>query len=184
MVVPSAVILRDCKTGGEIEQLGVGAYRGSLRCLRHSISAVGPKIPYTKKRPLGPVALTSRQTSSLWISGYSGDLPPPSPPAEKATTRQDQAGETSTGDGAGNVVQVEEPNPRGDGRVEVTEVDVTERSGTDDDVIAMCQRERTGDVEQVHNSISDLGSRAEAHRVEYNARVDAVSLIEQRRLGQ
>jgi len=81
-------------------------------------------------------------------------------------------------------VQVEEPNPRGDGRVEVTEVDVTERSGTDDDVIAMCQRERTGDVEQVHNSISDLGSRAEAHRVEYNARVDAVSLIEQRRLGQ
>jgi hypothetical protein len=45
-------------------------------------------------------------------------------------------------------VQVEEPNPRGDGRVEVTEVDVTERSGTDDDVIAMCQRERTGDVEQ------------------------------------
>ena len=98
MVVPSAVILRDCKTGGEIEQLGVGAYRGSLRCLRHSISAVGPKIPYTKKRPLGPVALTSRQTSSLWISGYSGDLPPPSPPAEKATGRRSGKAGAGIGD--------------------------------------------------------------------------------------
>ena len=28
---------------------------------------------------------------------------PPSPPAEKATTSQDQAGKASTGDGAGNV---------------------------------------------------------------------------------
>src|SRR5499433_1743833 len=34
----------------------------------------------------------------------SGDLLPPSPPAEKATTRQDQAGQASTGDGAGNGV--------------------------------------------------------------------------------
>ena len=47
--------------GGEIERLGIGAYRGSLRCLRHSISAVGPKIPYTKKRSLGLVHFTSRQ---------------------------------------------------------------------------------------------------------------------------
>src|SRR5262249_51477672 len=31
----------------------------------------------------------------------SGDLPPPSPPAEKATTRQDQTGKSSTGEGAG-----------------------------------------------------------------------------------
>ena len=32
----------------------------------------------------------------------SGDLPPPSPPAEKATARQDQAGQSSTNDGAGD----------------------------------------------------------------------------------
>jgi hypothetical protein len=32
----------------------------------------------------------------------SGDLLPPSPPAEQAATRQDQAGKASTGDGAGN----------------------------------------------------------------------------------
>src|SRR5215471_13640790 len=30
----------------------------------------------------------------------SGDLPPPSPPAEKATARQDQTGKASTSDGA------------------------------------------------------------------------------------
>jgi hypothetical protein len=33
----------------------------------------------------------------------SGDLLPPSPPAEKATARQDQAGKASTGDGRGHV---------------------------------------------------------------------------------
>src|SRR5262249_4098335 len=31
------------------------------------------------------------------------DLPPPSPPAEKATSRQDQAGQASTCDGRGHV---------------------------------------------------------------------------------
>jgi hypothetical protein len=30
----------------------------------------------------------------------SGDLLPPSPPAEQATARQDQAGQARTGDGA------------------------------------------------------------------------------------
>jgi hypothetical protein len=33
-----------------------------------------------------------------------GDLLPPSPPAEKATARQDQAGKASTSDGAGDGV--------------------------------------------------------------------------------
>ena len=55
-------LLPSCSnTGGENERLGAGAYRGSRCRLRHGISAVGPKIPYTKKRPLGPVAFTSRQ---------------------------------------------------------------------------------------------------------------------------
>src|SRR5215813_4139129 len=40
--------------GGENDRLGAGAYRGSRRRLRHSISAVGPETPSTKKRPLGP----------------------------------------------------------------------------------------------------------------------------------
>src|SRR5215471_10054039 len=55
MVVGSSLLPSCSKTGGEIERLGAGAYRGSRCRLRHSISAVGPKIPYTKKRPLGPV---------------------------------------------------------------------------------------------------------------------------------
>ena len=57
VVVLSVIMLRDCQTGGEIERLDAGAYRGSLRCLRHSISADGPKIPYTKavkSRSLSP----------------------------------------------------------------------------------------------------------------------------------
>jgi len=39
------------------------------------------------------------------ISGAkcSGDLLPPSPPAEKATASKDQAGQASTGDGAGGM---------------------------------------------------------------------------------
>src|SRR5262245_51272180 len=37
----------------------------------------------------------------VWIgAGCSGDLPPPSPPAEKTTARQDQAGQAGTGDWA------------------------------------------------------------------------------------
>jgi len=35
-------------------------------------------------------------------AGSSGDLPPPSPPGEKATTSKDQAGQASTDDGAGD----------------------------------------------------------------------------------
>src|SRR5262245_54546581 len=35
-------------------------------------------------------------------AGSSGDLLPPSPPAEKATACQDQTGQASTCDGAGN----------------------------------------------------------------------------------
>jgi hypothetical protein len=67
--------------------LGAGAYHGSRRRLRHSISAVGPKIPCTKAVKIvraGP------------LSGHSGDLIPPSPPAEKATASQDQAGQTGS----------------------------------------------------------------------------------------
>jgi len=42
-------LLPSCsKTGGENERLGACAYRGSRRCLRHSISVAGPKIPSTK----------------------------------------------------------------------------------------------------------------------------------------
>jgi hypothetical protein len=34
--------------------------------------------------------------------GSSGDLLPPSPPGEKTTAREDQAGKACTGDGAGD----------------------------------------------------------------------------------
>jgi hypothetical protein len=39
------------------------------------------------------------QTTCTDCACRSADFLPPSPPAEKATTRQDQAGQTSTGDG-------------------------------------------------------------------------------------
>src|SRR5262249_50740712 len=52
VAVPSTVMLRDCQTGGENDRLDAGAYHGSRRRLRHSISAVGTEIPCTKKRPL------------------------------------------------------------------------------------------------------------------------------------
>jgi hypothetical protein len=61
--------------GGEIERVGVGAYRGSLRCLRHSISAVGPKIPYTKKRSLGAGPFHQPTTSITSISGFRRSSP-------------------------------------------------------------------------------------------------------------
>src|SRR4029450_9193271 len=36
------------------------------------------------------------------VASSSGDFLPPSPPAEKPTARQDQAGKSSTGDGTGD----------------------------------------------------------------------------------
>src|SRR5437660_550030 len=42
------------------------------------------------------------------FAGTSGDFLPPSPPAEKATARQDQAGKASTGDGRGHRRWVEQ----------------------------------------------------------------------------
>jgi len=44
--------------------------------------------------------------SNRWLpqtnAGSSGDLLPPSPPAEKATASQDQAGQPGTRDGTGS----------------------------------------------------------------------------------
>src|SRR5262245_16248882 len=57
-------LLPSCsKTGGEIERLGAGAYRGSRCRLRHSISAVGPKIPSTKAVKAGPFHHSSDRQS-------------------------------------------------------------------------------------------------------------------------
>ena len=68
MVVPSTVMLRDCQTGGENDRLGAGAYHGSRRRLRHSISVVGPETP-SKKTSLvaGPFhqALAEGESLSL-----------------------------------------------------------------------------------------------------------------------
>ena len=47
------------------------------------------------------VVLDLKQRGAL-EGGSSGNLLPPSPPAEKAATRQDQAWKSSTGDGTGN----------------------------------------------------------------------------------
>src|SRR5262245_36522551 len=50
--------------------------------------------------PLVGVRLTSIAIAELSsIVGSSGDLPPPSPPAEKASARQDQTGKASANDG-------------------------------------------------------------------------------------
>jgi hypothetical protein len=96
----STVMLRDCQTGGENDRLGAGACRGSRRRLRHSISAVGPKIPSTEALKIARAGLfTSRQTSSHRIS-VQAIFFRRRPPAEKATAREDQSGKASTGDWA------------------------------------------------------------------------------------
>src|ERR1700758_1822114 len=83
-------MLRDCQTGGENDRLGAGAYRRSHRCLRHSISAVGPKIPSTEAvKTARPVLSPADKRHHIGLVGCSGDLLPPSPPAEKATARQE-----------------------------------------------------------------------------------------------
>jgi len=48
-----------------------------------------------------PVVLPRAAANNVRCVGSSGDLPPPSPPAEKATTSQDQAWKASTSDGTG-----------------------------------------------------------------------------------
>ena len=46
------------------------------------------------------------QATCAGCAGSSGDLLPPSPPAEKATACQDQAGHSSTRDGAGDALSL------------------------------------------------------------------------------
>src|SRR5215472_6984291 len=66
-------LLPSCsKTGGENERLGAGAYHGSRRRLRHSISAVGPKIPSTKAVKAGSFHQPTirRQIASLALQRH------------------------------------------------------------------------------------------------------------------
>src|SRR6516164_7789829 len=64
----------------------------------------------TTPTPLGAYLSKSRLFGNRWLpqttcadcARCSGDLPPPSPPAEKATACQNQAGQSRTGDGAGD----------------------------------------------------------------------------------
>ena len=52
------------------------------------------RVPETLPNALG------RGSRFAAMRGFaSGDLPPPSPPGEKATAREDQAGQSCTGDG-------------------------------------------------------------------------------------
>jgi hypothetical protein len=51
---------------------------------------------------LGPPANRRLSEEEPLLMHASGKLPPPSPPGEKAAARQDQAGQASTGDGAGD----------------------------------------------------------------------------------
>src|SRR5690242_14686089 len=62
---------------------------GSHRPLRRDRSAPGKRC-------------WAAQTSYCVVAGSSGDLLPPSPPAEKATARQDQAGQSGTDNGTGH----------------------------------------------------------------------------------
>jgi hypothetical protein len=76
---------------------------------------------------------------------------PPSPPAEKATTK-DQSGKPRANYWTRSAAQVVELNAQVDGRVGVT--GVTDDTGriTADDIVALCQRERTCNVEQIARS--------------------------------
>ena len=54
-----------------------------------------------------PCPLTASMKRRKYASGSSGNLLSPSPPAEKATAREDQAGKASTGDGGRHVYEAE-----------------------------------------------------------------------------
>ena len=51
-------------------------------------------------------AMAGRRKRRVDCPETSGNLLPPSPPAEKATARQDQAGKASADDGGGNAIAV------------------------------------------------------------------------------
>jgi hypothetical protein len=61
------------REGKENDRLDAGAYHGSRRRLCHSISADGPKIPYAKKRPLGPVPFR-KPPNRLGAQGPTGPV--------------------------------------------------------------------------------------------------------------
>jgi hypothetical protein len=74
-----------------------------LRCLagRYLFGENGEQLP-GRSRPTPKLGAGSIGAKAAPMFAYSGDFPPPSPPAEKTTDRQDQAGQASTGDWTGN----------------------------------------------------------------------------------
>src|SRR5205809_4639904 len=61
-----------------------------------------PEHPPPSTRLMSCAHIANRRLSRIIGARCSGDLLPPSPPSEKTTARQDQAGKPSTGDGTGN----------------------------------------------------------------------------------
>jgi hypothetical protein len=71
---------------------------GNLCSLRSHAQRVGDAGLQIVKTRLPFEGRMGRNACDLWMQA-PGNLLPASPPAEKATARQDQAGQTSTGDG-------------------------------------------------------------------------------------
>src|SRR5262249_61164182 len=83
--LPFSCLVLGKPAGGKNARLGAGAFRGSLRRLRHSISAVGPEPPHQEKtaaRPLNlpcssahrPCALRARDTYQVSKMNSQGVL--------------------------------------------------------------------------------------------------------------
>jgi hypothetical protein len=82
------------------------------RSLAHAptFERAAPQAAHERARGLRACTHKSRLFGNRWLpqmtcadcAGSSGDLLPPSPPAEEATTRQDQARNTRTDNGAGD----------------------------------------------------------------------------------
>jgi hypothetical protein len=81
------------------------------RCrLELEAAALGKERAMTRGRVLinrDCSAIAGRRKLPLRCAGCSGDFLPPSPPAEKATARQDQAGQASAGDGSRDSVELQ-----------------------------------------------------------------------------
>jgi hypothetical protein len=58
--------------------------------------------PRRNNTPRADTAESAANSTTLFRGAFMSRALPPSPPAEKANTRQDQAGEASTDDGVGS----------------------------------------------------------------------------------
>jgi hypothetical protein len=98
-VAASAHAVAECETDDQMILARAGADTAGKKSPGCDVPGLG-RARYSKGPP--EVRLLIARKRRVPYPSCSGGLLPPSPPAEQATARQDQAGQSGTGDGAGN----------------------------------------------------------------------------------